>query len=131
MPRKVILCVDDEKIILDSLKMQLKKRFANKYVYEFAESADEAFEIINELFEEETEVLVIVSDWLMPGIKGDEFLIQIHQKFPQIVKVMLTGQADGNAVLNAKEKANLYRCLYKPWKEEELFDAIESGLEGK
>ena len=44
--------------------------------------------------------IIIVSDWLMPGMKGDEFLIQVHQKFPHIVKVLLTGQADSEAILS-------------------------------
>ncbi|MDM8522154.1 response regulator [Desulfococcaceae bacterium HSG8] len=131
MSKKVILCVDDEKIILDSLKSQLKKRFGSKYSYEAAENAEEAFEVIEELFEDGLEVLIIVSDWLMPGQKGDEFLINVHEKFPGIVKVMLTGQADEKAVENARQNANLYRCLHKPWKEEELVDTIESGLENQ
>ncbi len=131
MSRKAILCVDDEKMILDSLKAQLKKKFGSRYVYEAAENADDAFEVMDEMFEDGVEVLIIVSDWLMPGIKGDEFLVRIHKKFPGIVKVMLTGQADETAVQNAKENANLFRCIHKPWKEEDLFDTIETGLEEK
>jgi CheY-like chemotaxis protein len=129
MAKRAILCVDDEKIILDSLKTQIKKRFGGQYVYEFAESADEAFEIIEELIDEEVEILLIVSDWLMPKMKGDELLIQIHEKFPRIVKVMLTGQADDEAIERAKREANLYRCLHKPWTEETLIETIESGME--
>ena len=74
-------------------------------------------------------VLIIVSDWLMPGIKGDVFLIQVHEKFPQIVKVMLTGQADQKAIDNAQKYANLYKCLLKPWSEQELISVIKSGLD--
>ncbi len=129
MPKKAILCVDDEKIILDSLKSQLKKHFGNLYAYEAAENADEAFELIEELVEDGIEILVIVSDWLMPGIKGDEFLIRVHRNFPGIIKVMLTGQADNGAVENAKKNANLHRCLHKPWSEEDLFEAIQAGLD--
>jgi CheY-like chemotaxis protein len=71
---------------------------------------------------------VIVSDWLMPDMKGDEFLIEVHQKFPQIVTVMLTGQADEEAIVRAKEQGNLYCCLRKPWSEEELAQVINSTL---
>ena len=73
--------------------------------------------------------MVIVSDWLMPGVKGDEFLIQVHQKFPQLITVMLTGQANAEAIERAKEQANLHACLYKPWTEEELSQIITSALE--
>lgn len=131
MSKPVILCVDDEIVVLDSLKAQLKKAFDKEYLYEMAESADEALEIIDELDEDEIDILVIVSDWLMPGIKGDEFLIRVHQKFPNIVKVLLTGQADEAAIERAKEQANLHRCLFKPWTTEELIEAIRSGLSKK
>ena len=115
MPKKAILCVDDEKIVLNSLKSQIKNQFGNQYMYEFAESADEALELVEELIEDDVEILLIVSDWLMPKMKGDELLIQIHERFPQIVKVMLTGQADDEAIERVKSQANLYRCLHKPW----------------
>jgi len=129
MPKPVILCVDDEVVILNSLKIQLKKEFGDVYLYEVAENADEALEIIEEIQEEdESDILVIVSDWLMPGIKGDEFLIRVHQKYPKIVKVMLTGQADAVAIERVKEQANLHRCLYKPWDGQELVETIKSGL---
>mgnify|MGYP000479082743 CR=1 FL=1 len=78
--------------------------------------------------EDESDILVIVSDWLMPGIKGDDFLIMVHQKYPKIVKVMLTGQADEVAIARVKEQANLHRCLYKPWERKELVETIKSGL---
>jgi CheY-like chemotaxis protein len=115
--------------ILNSLKIQLKREFGDSYTYEVAESADEALEIIEELQSEETNILVIVSDWLMPGIKGDEFLIRVHEKYPKIIKVMLTGQADDLAIQRAKEKASLHNCLYKPWSSQELIETIKSGLE--
>lgn len=129
MSKKAILCVDDEEIILISLRDQLQSHFGTCYTYEFAESADEALEVIEELYEDGVEILIIVSDWLMPDMKGDEFLIQVHRKFPGIVKVMLTGQADEAAIERTRKYANLHRCLYKPWTEEELIETLISGLE--
>lgn len=128
MARKAILCVDDESMILESLREQIQNRLGDEYVYETAENAAEGLEVIEELMEEETDVLIIVSDWLMPGKKGDEFLIDVHKKFPGIVKVMLTGQADEEAIKNAQENANLHACLFKPWTEEDLVNTITSGL---
>jgi CheY-like chemotaxis protein len=128
MSKPVILLVDDEVVVLDSLKIQLKKEFGNEYFYEVAESADEALEIIEELEEENIEILLLVSDWLMPGMKGDELLIKVHDQYPDIIKVMLTGQADEDAVERAEQQANLYSCLRKPWNKTELIDTIKSGL---
>ena len=128
MSKPVILCVDDEKVILDSLKTQLKEAFGDTYQYEIAEDAKDALELIDELSEDNLSIILIVSDWLMPGMKGDEFLIQVHQRFPKVIKVMLTGQADDSAIDQAKIKADLHRCLYKPWSEAELIETIKSGL---
>ena len=128
MPESAIICVDDEVVILDSLKEQLKRSFGNNFIYEGAESAEEAWEVIEELQSDDIDIIVIVSDWLMPGTKGDEFLIQIHQRFPQLIKIMLTGQANEAAITRAKKEANLHACLYKPWTEEELARIIMTAL---
>ncbi|EDN69258.1 two-component response regulator [Beggiatoa sp. PS] len=79
--------------------------------------------------EESQEIIIIVSDWLMPGKKGDEFLADVHSRYPNIVKIMLTGQADPDALERAKEQANLHCCLRKPWEHKDLVEAIKSGLE--
>jgi CheY-like chemotaxis protein len=128
MPKPVILCVDDEAVILDSLKKQLKNAFDEAYYYELAESADEALEIIEEFQSAHTNIIVIVSDWLMPGTKDDEFLIEVHKRFPKIIKIMLTGQADEKAIQIAKKQANLHACLYKPWDGKKLVETIKAGL---
>ena len=129
MSESAIICVDDEVVILDSLKKQLKRRFGDRFIYEVAESAEEAQSVIEELDDEGIEIIAIVSDWLMPGIKGDEFLIQIHQNFPKITKIMLTGQADEAAIARVKKEANLHGCLYKPWSEAELVQIIETAID--
>ena len=104
MAKKAILCVDDEKIILQSLKAQMKKHFGDRYIYEFAESGMEAWEVIEDLHEEGVKILIIVSDWLMPHMKGDELLIQVHQIYPDIITVMLTGQADQQAIDRTRQQ---------------------------
>jgi CheY-like chemotaxis protein len=124
----VILCVDDESIILESLQMQLENYFGNRFNFEFAENPHEALALVDDIVGDGSKLLVIVSDWLMPEMRGDELLTKIHAKHPKIVKVMLTGQADESAVANAKKNANLHRYLSKPWKPEELIEAIETGL---
>jgi CheY-like chemotaxis protein len=126
--KKAILCVDDEKIILQSLNGQLKSYFKQLYRLEFAESAVEALELIDDFFDDGVEVLLILSDWLMPGMKGDEFLIKVHEKYPKIKKIMLTGQADPSAIQNAREYASLTDLVSKPWDENELISKINQCL---
>lgn len=126
--KKAIVCVDDESIILDSLGEQIENLFGNQFMYEYAENAEEGMEVLEELTEEGVQVLVIVSDWLMPGKKGDEFLIEVHKKFPRIVKVMLTGQADESAIENARKNADLFAYIHKPWTAEQLEKVIKTGI---
>ncbi|MEG4278084.1 response regulator [Microcoleus sp. MON1_C1] len=128
MSKPVILCVDDERMVLDSLRTQLAAEFGNAYTYEGAEDAEEALEVISELYDEKITLILIICDWLMPGIKGDELLIRIHQNYPHVIKIMLTGQADEVAIDRAKKQANLHSCLSKPWLESELLETIKSGL---
>jgi CheY-like chemotaxis protein len=126
---KAILCVDDERIVLVSLRDQIAAHFGDRYRCEMAESADEAWEVIEELCEDGVRLLIIVSDWLMPGMKGDEFLIEVHKRFPDIVAVLLTGHADETAIERARQLANLHAYVAKPWAEETLMSIIQSGLE--
>jgi len=128
MSQAVILCVDDERVILDSLERQLEDAFGDDYLYEFAENAEDALELIDELNEDGLNIIVVVSDWLMPGLKGDEFLVRVHNQFPQTVTILLSGQADEAAIERAKQQANVQRCIYKPWSEEELVETIKQGL---
>jgi CheY-like chemotaxis protein len=128
MSDTAVLCVDDEAPILRVLKEQLKRCFGNKYIYEVAQSAEEAWTVIDELEEDGVKIIVIVSDWLMPNTRGDEFLIEVHRRFPNVVSVMLTGQADAAAIDRAKQQANLYACIHKPWTEQELQQVISEAL---
>ena len=127
----VLLCVDDEIIVLTALKDQLRRAFGNQFHIDVAESAEEALELLDELSEQGHRLLVIVSDWLMPGMKGDEFLVQAHRRFPTVVKIMLSGQAQQEAVDRAKREAGLHDFLAKPWNAAELVETINAGLRDK
>ena len=128
MEKGVLLCVDDEVIVLTALKDQLRRAFGSDFVIDVAESAEEALELLEELADQGHKVLVIVSDWLMPGMKGDEFLIQAHHRFPTVVKIMLSGQAEQSAVDRARREAGLHEFLAKPWNAAELVESINLGL---
>jgi DNA-binding NtrC family response regulator len=126
--KRAILCVDDEKIVLDSLQEQLRTTFGDRFEYEIAESVEEAWEVIDELVTEQFDMVLVISDWLMPRVKGDTFLIDVHSKYPQTVKIMLTGQADPEAVQNAMDNANLYAYIRKPWREADLIAYVNKAL---
>ncbi len=115
MKKPVIICLDDEKIVLDSLKFELQKSFSEMLTVEIVETTDEAFELIDELMRNGTTIPIIISDWLMPKMKGDEFLIKVHSILPLTRKILLTGQATVEGIGNVVNKANLYRYIAKPW----------------
>lgn len=124
----LFLCVDDEQIVLHSLRDQLYKHYGKKYLIEIAESAEEGLEILDEFCLDGYTPLIIISDWLMPGMKGDEFLIQVHRMFPDVIKVMLSGQVDPTAVQRARDEADLFEMISKPWDAKELIRYIDQGL---
>jgi signal transduction histidine kinase len=115
MAKQIILCVDDEHTILDSLKLELTKLLSDDYIIETAEDALEALEVIENLLSRGYEIPLIISDHIMPEMKGDEFLKRVHQMSPKTLKIMLTGQASIDAVSNAIKHAQLYRYIAKPW----------------
>ncbi|NJR23017.1 MAG: PAS domain S-box protein [Richelia sp. CSU_2_1] len=120
MKKPVIICVDDEPTILDSLEIDLLKAFEDKYLIETAESGEEALELLLELLAEQYEVPLVISDHIMPNMKGDELLRSVHAISPKTLKIMLTGQADLEAVTNAINYAKLYRYISKPWQPDDL-----------
>lgn len=128
MERKAIICIDDEIIILNSLVEQLEKHFGDDYIYEQAESAEEAFELIEDLEDDEIEMAIVVCDWLMPGLKGDEFLLKMDLKYPKVVKILLTGQADEGLVYNLKQEADRFAVVQKPWEKDDLFTTIKKRM---
>ena len=124
MTKPYILCVDDERTILMSLRAQLRHWYKDKYNIEIAESAEEGLELMKELLDEGEQIAVVISDWLMPGMKGDEFLILVHEHYPELTKIMLTGHADPEAVERTKQLTNLSGCVNKPWTQADFYSVL-------
>ena len=127
MSTPTILCVDDERNILLTLRTQLSRYFPD-YRIEIAETAAEALELVDERQAEGSEVHLVIADQIMPGMNGDELLVELHARYPQILTVMLTGQASAADVGNAVNRGNLYRFLAKPWSEADLSLTVSEAL---
>ncbi|NJK63516.1 MAG: response regulator [Synechococcaceae cyanobacterium SM2_3_1] len=128
MNHPVILCVDDETDVLKNLKAELKGAFGQTHVIEIAEDGDEALDLIQDLMQEGLEIPLVISDYTMPRMKGDQFLRQVHEISPTTLKVMLTGQADAQGVGNAVNSARLYRYITKPWDGMDLLLTVKEAL---
>jgi DNA-binding response OmpR family regulator/class 3 adenylate cyclase len=126
--KQVILCIDDEQMILHALKIELKNVFGHQFFIETASSGKEALEIITELQKENCEIPLVITDYMMPNMKGDELLQHIHLLSPQTRNVMLTGQADIGAVTKTINKAKLYRYISKPWRKTDLILTVSEAI---
>lgn len=122
MPDKKIsiLYVDDEENNLFSFKAV----FRVKYQVYTAISGDEALRIMAE-----KPVEIIITDQRMPNMTGVEFLEKVIEIFPEPMRILLTGYADMNAVVDAVNKGKIFHYLSKPWNEEELDMTINRAYE--
>lgn len=116
-----ILCVDDEKDILDSLR----DTFMDNYNVKIANSGAEALQIFSQ-----EDVAVVISDQRMPQMEGIDLLARITELKPTCKKILLTGYADINAAVGAINKGAVNRYFSKPWDDAELIKAVET-LVGK
>ncbi|MGQ0711916.1 MAG: GGDEF domain-containing response regulator [Rhodoferax sp.] len=123
----VILCVDDDQTILSALRGLLNEQEGGKWLIECAESGEEALDAIKGFLEDGIEPAVIVSDYIMPRMNGDELLARVHEISPNTVKIMLTGQAELAGVVRAINDAQLYRFLEKPFNNTDIFLTVDSA----
>jgi response regulator RpfG family c-di-GMP phosphodiesterase len=128
MKKPVVLCVDDEPLILDSLEIQLRKALGAEYLIETAVNGAEALELFEELLTVRYEVALVISNCIMPNMRGDELLMRIHAISPKTIKILLTGQADIEVVRNGINYTPLYRHIAKPWQDEDLKLTVQEAL---
>lgn len=129
MKKSVIICVDDEKIVLNSLKAQLRPALSSNIGIEIAESAEEALLIVEDAISSNIGIPVIISDQIMPDMKGDEFLTLIHQKSKDTLNILLSGQANTEDIGKAVNNAKLYKYLTKPWDKEILIRMVKEAID--
>ncbi|MBR8828837.1 MAG: PAS domain S-box protein [Gomphosphaeria aponina SAG 52.96 = DSM 107014] len=127
--KQAIIAVDDDRNILFILQGQLEAYLGDKYLLQMVNSGKEALKIISELTGKGIEVAVVITDQVMPDVNGDELLERLHIKYPHIINIMLTGQADARAVGNAINNAALYRYISKPWLHQDLIMTVKAAVE--
>jgi len=115
-----LLYVDDE---VNNL-ISFKAAFRVKYDILTAISGEEAIKLLKE-----NTVNIIVTDQRMPNMTGVEFLESILAEYPDPMRILLTGYADMNAVVDAINKGKIFHYLTKPWNEEEVESTIARAYE--
>ncbi len=126
--REVLVCVDDEEGVLRVLRAQLGARFGHECQILTARSGDEAVALFDELERQGELIAVVIADQIMPGMKGAELLEIVDRRFPTTTKILLTGQAGLDAVVDAINRAHLDQYIGKPWDETQLLLGVESLL---
>lgn len=116
----IILFVDDEEKVLQSMQRQLRKRFPLKT----AICGDEALQKMKD----EGPFAVIVSDMRMPGMNGIELLSRVKSLYPDTVRIMLTGNADQETAIEAVNSGQIFRFLTKPCSTAVLVPALALAL---
>lgn len=101
-----ILLVDDEPNVLESMQRQLRNRFDVKT----AQSGEEALEVLKTC----GPFALIVSDMRMPGMDGVQLLSRVKEMYPEMVRIMLTGNADQDTAVEAVNAGQIFRFLSKP-----------------
>jgi len=125
--KPILLCVDDERILLESLRMELRREVGNEYDIEVADSGEAALVLVQQLLVDGLELVMVISDEKMPGMKGHEFLAEIKRISPETFLVLLTGYSDLEAIRQDVNTAGLYRYMNKPWSIDELTFTIHEA----
>ncbi|WP_404360096.1 ATPase, T2SS/T4P/T4SS family [Methylotuvimicrobium sp. KM1] len=116
-----ILLVDDEPNVLSALRRVFRQE---NYRVEVAMSGDEALHTLaNGQFQ------LVISDYKMPGMNGAELLRRVKMLHPDIIRIMLTGEADTGAVLGAINEGAVYKFILKPWNNDDLRITVGLALE--
>ncbi len=116
-----LLLVDDEPNVLKALQRVFRQE---NYLVATAPTAGEALQLMRQgAFQ------LVISDYMMPGINGADFLKQVKALYPDTIRIMLTGHADTGAVMGAVNEGAVYKFILKPWNDDDLRVTVALALE--
>lgn len=121
-----ILIVDDEQMITSTLATLIKMVLKQSVVV-----YNDPLEALNSEVLSENKVDLIISDFMMPGMNGIEFLSNVKKICPDVVTVLLTGYADKENAIRSINEVGIYYYLEKPWDNSNLIKIIKNGIEKK
>jgi DNA-binding NarL/FixJ family response regulator len=121
---KAILIVDDEFIILESLRIQISRILPQEVLLEAASSGEEAIQLIDQFHAENKNLVLVISDFHLDDLKGTDILKHAVSKFSNVEKVILSGQSNAELIQEFKNDYGLNAIINKPWDFSELQDII-------
>ncbi len=131
MAKPVILTVDDEPVVLNSVERDLRQKYGRDYRILKSDTAAGALDILKQLKSRRESVALFVADQRMPEMSGTQFLEQASAMFPESKKVLLTAYADTEAAIQSINRIGLDYYLMKPWDppQENLYPVLDDLLE--
>lgn len=129
MGRNKILCVDDEEMIVDAIKMELMNNLPDNIIIDTARNAEEAYQIVEESINQGDDFILIISDQRMPGVPGDVLLAELNKLVPDALKILLTGYTDIDGIQYAINNAGLFRYIQKPWSRDDLILTVRQAID--
>jgi DNA-binding NtrC family response regulator len=112
-----ILFIDDEELVLNSLRRALRNETFGSF---FTTEPETAFRLVKE-----ENIDIVVSDQSMPNMSGTEFLAILRRLHEKVIRVMLTGQSDRETTINAINDGHVHRFLDKPWDNDKLRTVLQ------
>jgi len=123
VPAWRVLCVDDEANILSALRRLFRPC---GYVVTVAASGEEGLAILDQ-----TPFDLVISDMRMPGMSGAQFLEEVSTRWPDTMRLLLTGYADIDSTIDAVNKGRIFHYVSKPWDDKALLLIVRHALERK
>jgi DNA-binding NtrC family response regulator len=128
MPKPVMICIDQDRSLLEQLRTELRVAIGRDCGIVIANSGQRALALIDDLLEEDNEIPLVLTDYHLPDLPGDELLRQIHHRLPSSYTILLSGSATLEALAQVMQVTNLFRYLAKPWQAENLQQAVSQAL---
>ncbi len=131
MPKPVILALDDDASVLNSVERDLRARYGQDYRILAINEGKAALEYLKKLEQRNETVALFLVDQRMPEMSGTEFLLEASQSYPQAKRALLTAYADSQAAIDSINEVGLDYYLMKPWHppEERLYPILDELLE--
>ena len=125
-----LLVVDDDLLVVSTLKMHLRRILPQEWLLITALSGPEALGLVEEHVKDGGAVHVALVDYQMFPMRGTELLMKLNERYPSMRTIMLTGQADMEAVNLVIDKVKLFRYMQKPWDPRDLERTVLESITG-
>jgi len=116
-----VLFVDDEPNVLNAIRRNF---FDEDLTFFYASSGESGLELLGK-----HHIQIVVSDYRMPGMNGIHFLSEVNKRWPETVRIVLSGYADIEAIIGAVNEGQIYKFIPKPWNDDDLKVTISNAIE--